>query len=189
MPSVTKLISDQVEAATVDASGLDPAAVHPLPSPAAPLSQSRTRRAGQRRRPRRALDAGDATYGAVFDFGILSATSPTGAMLSPRTPRVQRPAGPFYYLEVTAAAFGLTELFARMDTPERRPVHRRPVPRRAHQPGTRLRQPVAHLRRQRLPRVASPGRHKPAAGGHCRSVDRTPTNGHPRETRQPYVGR
>ena len=104
MPSVTKLISDQVEAATVDASGLDPAAVHPLPSPAAPLSQSRTRRAGQRRRPRRALDAGDATYGAVFDFGILSATSPTGAMLSPRTPRVQRPAGPFYYLEVTATA-------------------------------------------------------------------------------------
>ena len=184
----TKLIIDQFGAATVDAVDLDPAMV------------TRARRLLRRYHDQvrivqgsaddlqAAIGADDATYDAVFDFGIIHHITNWRDAVA-EVARVLRPGGTFYYLEVTAAAFGLTELFARMDTPERRPVHRRPVPRRAHQPGTRLRQPVAHLRRQRLPRVASPGRHKPAAGGHCRSVDRTPTNGHPRETRQPYVGR
>ena len=99
----TKLIIDQFGAATVDAIDLDPAMVT--------RARRRLRRYqdqvnvvhGSADDLRSALGADDATYDAVFDFGIIhhiinwrDAVAEVG--------RVLRPGGRFFYLEVTAAA-------------------------------------------------------------------------------------
>ncbi|MAY97742.1 class I SAM-dependent methyltransferase [uncultured Nocardioides sp.] len=99
----TKLIIDQFGAATVDAVDLDPAMV------------TRARRLLRRYHDQvrivqgsaddlqAAIGADDATYDAVFDFGIIHHITNWRDAVA-EVARVLRPGGTFYYLEVTATA-------------------------------------------------------------------------------------
>lgn len=99
----SKLILDQFGAASVDAIDLDPAMVT--------RARRRLRRYNDQVRVeqgsaddlRSALGAGDATYDAVFDFGIIHHVINWRDAVA-EVARVLRPRGRFYYLEVTAAA-------------------------------------------------------------------------------------
>lgn len=99
----TKLIIDQFGAATVDAIDLDPAMVD--------RARRRLRRYHDQVRVSQgsadnlqvALDAGDASYDAVFDFGIIHHVTNWRDAVA-EVARVLRPGGRFYFLEVTAAA-------------------------------------------------------------------------------------
>jgi ubiquinone/menaquinone biosynthesis C-methylase UbiE len=112
----TKLIIDQFGAATVDAIDLDPAMV------------TRARRRLRRYRDQvrvvqgsaddlqTALGAGDASYDAVFDFGIIHHVT-TWRDAVAEVARVLRPEDRFYYLEVTAAALARSSYRLLLDHP------------------------------------------------------------------------
>ena len=112
----SKLIVDQFGAATVDAIDLDPAMVT--------RASRRLRRYRHQVRVvqgsaddlRSALDAGDATYDAVFDFGIIHHVTNWRDALA-EVARVLRPGGRFYYLEVTAAALARPSYRRLLDHP------------------------------------------------------------------------
>ena len=99
----TKLIIDRFGAATVDAVDLDPAMV----DRARPLlrryrDQVRVAQ-GSADDLQTAIGAEDASYDAVFDFGIIHHVTNWRDAVA-EVARVLKPGGRFYYLEVTAAA-------------------------------------------------------------------------------------
>ena len=112
----TKLIIDQFGAATVDAIDLDPAMVT--------RARRRLRRYNDQVRVTQgsadnlqaALDAGDASYDAVFDFGIIHHVTNWRDAVA-EIARVLRPGGQFYYLEVTAAALARPSYRRLLDHP------------------------------------------------------------------------
>ena len=112
----TKLIVDQFGAATVDAIDLDPAMVT--------RARRRLRRYADQVRVehgsaddlRSALDAGDASYDAVFDLGIIHHITNWRDAVA-EAARVLRPGGTFYYLEVTAAALARPSFRVLLDHP------------------------------------------------------------------------
>lgn len=99
----SRLIMDQFGAAAVDAIDLDPAMVT--------RARRRLRRYNDQVRVAQgsaddlwaALGAGDASYDAVFDFGVIHHVVNWRDAVA-EVARVLRPGGRFYYLEVTAAA-------------------------------------------------------------------------------------
>lgn len=112
----TKLIIDQFGAATVDAIDLDPAMVT--------RARRRLRRYNDQVRVTQgsadnlqaALDTGDASYDAVFDFGIIHHITNWRDAVA-EVARVLRPGGQFYYLEVTAAALARPSYRRLLDHP------------------------------------------------------------------------
>jgi ubiquinone/menaquinone biosynthesis C-methylase UbiE len=112
----TKLILDQFGAAHVDAVDLDPKMIA--------RARRRLARYGDRVRIaqgsatdlRGALDAGDAGYDAVFDFGIIHHIPDWRAAIA-EVARVLRPDGRFYFEEVTAAALARPSYRALFDHP------------------------------------------------------------------------
>ncbi|WP_448074148.1 class I SAM-dependent methyltransferase [Georgenia yuyongxinii] len=136
----TKLILDQMGAASVDAVDPDPAMVA--------RARRRLRRYGDAVRIRRgtaedlaaALDTPDGAYDAVFGFLVLHHVEDWRAALA-EAARVLRPGGRLYFVEVTSAAL------ARPAPPVPRPpgagpLQRRAVPRGASPPRPRARRPV-----------------------------------------------
>jgi ubiquinone/menaquinone biosynthesis C-methylase UbiE len=112
----TKLILDRFGAATVDALDLDPAMVT--------RARHRLRRYNDQIRVEQgsaddlqaALGAGEATYDAVFDFGIIHHITNWRDAVA-EVARVLRPGGRFYYLEVTAAALARPSFRRFLDHP------------------------------------------------------------------------
>lgn len=112
----TKLIVDQFGAATVDAIDLDPAMVD--------RARRRLRRYANHVRIeqgsaddlRTALNGNDASYDAVFDFGIIHHIVNWRDAVS-EVARVLRPGGTFFYLEVTAAALARPTFRLLLDHP------------------------------------------------------------------------
>jgi ubiquinone/menaquinone biosynthesis C-methylase UbiE len=112
----TKLIVDQFGAATVDAIDLDATMV------------ARARRRLRRYRDqvrveqgsaddlRSALGAGDASYDAVFDLGIIHHVTNWRDAVA-EAARVLLPGGTFFYLEVTAAALARPSFRLLLDHP------------------------------------------------------------------------
>ncbi len=112
----TKLIIDQFGAATVDAVDLDPAMVT--------RARRRLRRYSDQVRIvqgsaddlQAALDAGDATYDAVFDFGIIHHVTNWRDAVA-EAARVLRPGGRLFFLEVTATALARPSYRRLLDHP------------------------------------------------------------------------
>ncbi len=112
----TKLIIDQFGAATVDAVDLDPAMVT--------RARHRLRRYNDQVRVEQgsaddlqaALGAADASYDAVFDFGIIHHVINWRDAVA-EVSRVLRPRGRFYYLEVSAAALARPSYRRLLDHP------------------------------------------------------------------------
>lgn len=112
----TKLVIDQFGAATVDAVDLDPAMVT--------RARRRLRRYADQVRVAQgsaddlqaALGAGDASYDAVFDFGIIHHITNWRDAVA-ETSRVLRPGGRFFFLEVTATALARPSYRRLLDHP------------------------------------------------------------------------
>lgn len=113
----TKLILDQMGAATVNAVDLDPAMVA--------AARHRLRRyrdvvrieQGGAQDLRAALGAEDGTYDAVFDFAIVHHVEEWRGALA-EVERVLRPGGRLYFVEVTSAALARPSYRALFDHPE-----------------------------------------------------------------------
>lgn len=112
----TKLIIDQFGAATADAVDLDPAMVT--------RARRRLRRYSDQVRVvqgsaddlQAALGAGDATYDAVFDFGIIHHVTNWRDAVA-EAARVLRPGGRLFFLEVTATALARPSCRRLLDHP------------------------------------------------------------------------
>lgn len=112
----TKLIIDQLGAATVDAIDLDPAMVD--------RARHRLRRYRDQVRVvqgsaddlQTALGAEDSSYDAMFDFGIIHHITNWRDAVA-EVARVLKPGGQFYFLEVTAAALARPSYRRLLDHP------------------------------------------------------------------------
>jgi ubiquinone/menaquinone biosynthesis C-methylase UbiE len=100
----TRLILDKFGAARVDALDLDPAMVKKARRRLARYGSSRVRLAvGSATGLREAVGAEDASYDAVFEFGIIHHVEDWRAAVA-EIARVLRPGGRFFFEEVTATA-------------------------------------------------------------------------------------
>ena len=100
----TRLILDKFGAARVDAFDLDPAMVEKARRRLARYGHGRVRLAvGSATDLRAAVGAQDASYDAVFEFGIIHHVEDWRAALA-EIARVLRPGGRFFFEEVTATA-------------------------------------------------------------------------------------
>jgi len=100
----TRLILDKFGAARVDALDLDPAMVKRARRRLARYGPDRVRLAvGSATDLRAAVSAPDASYDAVFDFGIIHHVEDWRAAIA-EIARVLRPGGRFFFEEVTATA-------------------------------------------------------------------------------------
>jgi ubiquinone/menaquinone biosynthesis C-methylase UbiE len=112
----TKLILDQFGAAHVDAVDLDPKMIARARRRLVRYGDRVHLAHGSATDLRGAVDAGDDGYDAVFDFGIVHHVPDWRAAIA-EVARVLRPAGKFYFEEVTAAALARPSYRALFDHP------------------------------------------------------------------------
>ena len=114
----TRLILDKFGAARVDAVDLDPAMIKRARRRLARYGSDRVRLAvGSATDLRAAVDGQDASYDAVFEFGIIHHVEDWRAVLA-EVARVLRPGGRFFFEEVTATALARRSYRALFDHPE-----------------------------------------------------------------------
>lgn len=114
----TRLILDKFGAAQVDAFDLDPAMIKRAGRRLARYGSDRVRLAvGSATDLRTAVGAPDASYDAVFEFGILHHVEDWRAALA-EVARVLRPRGRFFFEDVTATALARPSYRALFDHPE-----------------------------------------------------------------------